>query len=306
MAMVQLRVSGCIGGHTGIDIHKGHANAIQILARLLDATRQFSFGIVEMNGGNAPNAIPRDSHAVLVLSTERFQEWKLEIVSTMESIKKEFIGIEREDQGMKCEISTIQPTTSTVEAANVASSHAMVDLLLTVPHGVIRNVPGLRDAVETSISLSLISYHKGISSPDDLKALENPFIVHMFTRSSSDLQIVAMERRLLAIARAFHAQCTPKFNAFPGWMPNMKSAALAKTIEAHKRLFISEPHIYSVHAGLECGFLQKAYPHIVCVSIGPTIENAHSPDERLVISSVLPFYQWLRETVRNCSNLVVS
>lgn len=73
--------------------------------------------------------------------------------------------------------------------------------------------------------------------------------------------------------------------------------------DAHKQLFGKDPRVYSVHAGLECGYLCKQYPKLHCVSIGPVIEDAHSPDERLLLASVGPFFAWLKATVTALSKV---
>ncbi|MFO7972740.1 MAG: hypothetical protein R6U40_13460, partial [Desulfobacterales bacterium] len=41
-----------------------------------------------------------------------------------------------------------------------------------------------------------------------------------------------------------------------------------------------------IHAGLECGVIGAKYPGMEMVSLGPTVQNAHSPDERLHLPSL--------------------
>jgi hypothetical protein len=139
-------------------------------------------------------------------------------------------------------------------------------------------------------------------------------------------QMIETQRKLNALARLSGCLSADRFNYFPGWSPNVTSVALAHTQAAHSTLFPGiKPKVYAVHAGLECGLIQGRYPNIDCVSIGPTILDAHTPgllslstlcvcavlhanealvctspaDERLKISSAKPFYDWLVKTIEN-------
>ena len=47
----------------------------------------------------------------------------------------------------------------------------------------------------------------------------------------------------------------------------------------------------AIHAGLECGIIGEKIPGIDMVSYGPTIKGAHSPQERVLIPTVEPFWQ---------------
>jgi dipeptidase D len=93
------------------------------------------------------------------------------------------------------------------------------------------------------------------------------------------------------------AESSNTFGNFPGWEPDVKSDLVQTLVQTHEKLFQTTPKVYSVHAGLECGLLQGPYPDLVCASIGPQIDGAHSPDERLKLSSVQPWYNWLKSTI---------
>lgn len=97
-----------------------------------------------------------------------------------------------------------------------------------------------------------------------------------------------------------------------GWKPNYESPLLATVLATHKQLFedasrtkspLPPPQVYSVHAGLECGPIMLRYPTLHCVSIGPLVVGAHTPDEKLNVETVGPFYAWLRETVQNLARV---
>ena len=62
-----------------------------------------------------------------------------------------------------------------------------------------------------------------------------------------------------------------------------------------------QPDIKVIHAGLECGLLKEHYPNIEMVSFGPTIRNAHSPDEKVQISTVETYWDLLTRVLGDIS-----
>ena len=88
-------------------------------------------------------------------------------------------------------------------------------------------------------------------------------------------------------------------DGYPGWTPNPNSDILKTTVESYKKLFENEPIVRSIHAGLECGLFLEKYPHLDMVSFGPTIKGAHSPDERLDISTTEKFWKHLVDVLEN-------
>ena len=62
--------------------------------------------------------------------------------------------------------------------------------------------------------------------------------------------------------------------------------------------FNEEPQVKACHAGLECGILGKHLPGVDMISFGPNIRAAHSPDEKVQISSVQKFWGYLLDTLK--------
>ena len=159
---------------------------------------------------------------------------------------------------------------------------------MSLPHGVQRMHPSVDGLVQTSISFSLLK----------LSNKSNQGSALLFARSPSMNEMLELARKLDSYARSVGCGISKICELFEGWDPNTRSNALGHCKSAHKALFNdSEAKVYAVHAGLECGIILAKYPKMDCISIGPTIHGAHSTDEQLKISSVYPFYQWLRETV---------
>jgi dipeptidase D len=104
--------------------------------------------------------------------------------------------------------------------------------------------------------------------------------------------LYAMRRQVDSAFRQAGAEVAIK-DAYPGWKPNPTSPIVKTTCAVYERLFGSAPHLKAIHAGLECGLLIEKVPGMDVVSIGPQIENAHSPEEKVQISSVQKFYKHL-------------
>jgi len=191
------------------------------------------------------------------------------------------------------------------------SSRQVLDFMHLIPHGTLRMSAEVAGEVDSSICLSfasLVSVPQ--SSATNIDSKENGssadgMMVHLFARSSADEHMLQSERRLDSLARLTGCATKERFNYFPGWKPDTRSPALQQILKAHQTLFKYAPKVYSVHAGLECGLIQGRYPKIDCVSIGPQIDHAHSPDEQLQISSVAPFYHWLKQSIENLSTVAI-
>ena len=100
----------------------------------------------------------------------------------------------------------------------------------------------------------------------------------------------------LADARITHSE------GYPGWQPNMNSQILNVAKETYKRLYNTEAGIKAIHAGLECGLFLEKYPHLDMISCGPTITDAHSPDEQVNIPSVAKWWDFLLEVIKTIPN----
>jgi dipeptidase D len=325
-----------LGGHTGIDIDKGRANALILAARLLNAamTRDniSSLQLQSLSGGNAPNAIPRDATFVVVLPSKESEAlFRASLDKTFARIQTEFAHIERRltkdsptEEGPEaryepCMVMEVTSVTTAPPAGALVTTpeqtRKLVALMLNVPHGPLKINLALDHAVDTSISFSIaklnatapVAAAAAAASGDGAAPVveEDHFLVHVFARSSFEDDMLDVNSSLEALALLSGAQLKHGrgrgLNPFPGWKPRLDSPALKQVVATHRALFGKEARVYSVHAGLECGLLYGNYPGLDCVSIGPTIHHAHSPQECLMLDTVEPFYKWLKQSVVNIS-----
>jgi dipeptidase D len=268
-----IHFSGMRGGHSGVDIHLGRANAIKLLARMLwKAATEHDFSTAEFSGGDKHNAIPREVEAVVVTKADPAPIKEL-ILDAFEEIKFEYRTIE---PGMAIDIKDIDLPQRTMTEED---SRRTLHLIVSLPHGVDRMSPDIPDLVETSASLAKIR------TEGDLHVL-------LASRSSSSSQLEALRDRIEATVVLAGGKAE-RGVAYPGWLTNLDSKVLAILKQSAIELWNKEPEVAAIHAGLETGIIGEKFPGMDMASIGPQIENPHSPDERVRVPSVKDFWDLL-------------
>ena len=170
---------------------------------------------------------------------------------------------------------------------STASSTTALTMLMAFPHGVLAMNRELGNLVETSNNLSS-AHMKG-----DL------FVVHNTPRSSLPQALQATIDQIVAVADLAGATNQLE-DSYPGWQPNPHSRILKLFEETYHEIFGNQPRRAATHAGLECGVIGDKYEGMDMISFGPTIVNAHSPDEAVSISSVQDFWKLLLGLLENC------
>lgn len=276
----KIKVAGLLGGHSGGDIHLEHANANKVLARFL--TSQPEMVLASIHGGNLRNAIAREAEAVIGIPYNRKDAVVAELNQFIATIEGEVGDIEK---GMKITIETVETPTDIIEPA-VAEN--LLAALIACPHGVVgmsRSMPGL---VETSTNMASVK----MTEPGVIK-------VETSQRSSVESEKRAIAQMVATVLRLAGAEVT-QGSGYPGWKPNTDSPIMKVCADTYRDLYKKEPEIMAIHAGLETGLFLTKYPYLDMVSIGPTMEGVHSPDERLYIPSVGSFYEYLKVVLSRC------
>lgn len=276
----EINIKGLTGGHSGMDIHKGRGNANKLMNRLLhEAKKSIAITLNRVDGGSLRNAIPRESTAVVVVPEAQkllFQAF-FGIYTTV--LKEENQTVE---PGLQFLI-TGCPLPETVMAD--ADFVKIVNALYAVPNGVYRMSPDIEGLVEASSNLARVVIKDG------------RFVTQSLQRSSveSTKDDVAQ-----AVGAGFeNIGCEVSLSGdYPGWKPNPDSAILRLMAALYTERFGKAPKVEACHAGLECGILGGHLPGMDMISFGPTIRGAHSPDERVQISSVEKFWLYLLEVLR--------
>ena len=275
-------VKGGSGGHSGMDIHKGIANANKIMNRiLLVALESVDFRIGSIQGGGLRNAIPRESKTELVVTTEDRSKLERVLTTEMAHVIAEH-GMT--DKGLEL---TVEPLTDRL--THVLPEDTQELLLMAIqacPIGIHRMSPAIEGLVQTSNNLARVQIGNGQIS------------VKCLCRSSVDSE---KNDHVRGISAAFGlAGLETTFSGdYPGWTPNPSSAIVSIMRQLYIDLFTEEPRVLACHAGLECGILGTNYPDMDMISFGPNIRGAHSPDECVQISSVQKFWTYFLHALEN-------
>lgn len=276
----KLKVSGLTGGHSGDDIHKGYANAIQILSRFLWLIKsKYGLVLAEISGGNLHNAIPREAMAYAGVPFRDKENLRIELNHFIYDIENEYA---RTEPNLRIELDSDDVADFCIEST-VADN--LLAALYACPNGVVamsRELPGL---VETSTNLASVK-----QTSDSIRVVTSQ-------RSSVESAKYDIAYRLEALFKMSGA-VVAHGEGYPGWQPDLNSPLVRKATETYRELFNEEPDIRAVHAGLECGLFLKKYPGLDMISFGPTILGAHSPEERLSVSSMAKFWLHLLEILR--------
>lgn len=284
---LKISISGLRGGHSGDDIHKGYANAVKLLTRILFLLDQkYGYRLAFIDGGNLRNAIAREANAIIYITHEKVVKIKDEIINFEKTVKQEY---KHTESNLKIDIEELDKTNSPKTIIDKRTQPKIIQSLYACPHGVIawsHDMPGL---VETSTNLASIKINK------------NKIEITTSQRSSvesakTDIVNMVESVFLLAGANVKHS------NGYPGWKPNPHSPILEISKNVYYRLFNQDPKIKAIHAGLECGLFLEKYPELDMISIGPTMRGVHSPDEKLHIPSVEKFWKFLTEILKQLSS----
>lgn len=276
----KISVTGLKGGHSGLDIHLGRGNAIKILTRLLwNLQNNFDLRVSKIEGGSKRNAIPREAFADIVIADSKEKDFANFVNKFYEMVKFELGKVE---PNLNVSFDKINLPEFVIDKP---TQFRLLNTLYALPHGVIKMSADLPDLVETSTNLATINFNDEI-------------VVGTSQRSSVETEkedIVSMNRAifLLANAQVKHG------DGYPGWKPDINSEILKEMKSIYYKLYNKEPEVKAIHAGLECGIIKEKYPSMDMISFGPTILGAHSPDERVQISTVEKFYNLLLETLKN-------
>ena len=279
-----ITVKGLTGGHSGMDIHKGRGNANKLMNRiLLFITEKVEIEIASIDGGSLRNAIPRESTAVVCFAENDKDLFYMLLKEIAEIIKAENIITDASLSIDFVEMSVpekVMPNDLGVKFLKAVS---------VCPNGIFRMSAAIKDLVQSSNNLARIELKNGAYS------------VKCLTRSSVDsekmevAQAVRSSFELIGAKVAFGG-------SYPGWTPNPASTIVKLMSQLYEKMFNEKPNVNACHAGLECGILNGPYPNIEMISFGPTIHGAHSPDEKVCISSVQKYWKYLLETLNQIPN----
>lgn len=276
---VKLSLTGLKGGHSGVDIHLGRANANKLMFRFLKETvRDYGARLSSIDGGSLRNAIPREAVAIITIPGDNVEAlWEL-VADYQDMFRTEYQGIE------ESVLFVAEPAELPASLIPEEIQDDLINAIEGCQNGVISMLADFPGTVETSTNLASV------------KKSDQLIEIKILTRSSSESrkeQICSSLESVFALAGAK----VEYGSSYGGWQPNIKSEILGVMQRVYEQKFGRTPNVKVMHAGLECGIIQTVYPDMDMISFGPDLQYPHSPDERVSISSVQKVWTFLTETL---------
>ncbi|MBK6988468.1 MAG: aminoacyl-histidine dipeptidase [Bacteroidetes bacterium] len=275
-----IQVKGLTGGHSGMDIYKGRGNANKIMNRVLvGAFEKYGIQIASIDGGSLRNAIPRESVAEIVVGEKDLDTFMAYIKSIEKELKFEY---KTTDPNFSLSTSPIEIKKRVLQKGFQAK---ILKSLYACANGVYRMSPDIEHLVQTSNNLARVVVAEG------------EYSIQCLTRSSVDSEKMDLANTLRHTFELIGARVL--FNgSYPGWTPNPDAPIIKIMNDLYKEMYKEDALVNACHAGLECGILGTNYPGMQMISFGPNIRGAHSPDEKVQISSVQKYWPYLLETLK--------
>lgn len=265
---IQITVNGLMGGHSGVEIDKGRANAIILMGKILDAVnKETDIQLVSIDGGQKDNAIPFACCATI--NTNDAAAVQRVVNDCRAKIENEYSGVEK----------NLNIFTKFVDFKS-GFDNGVIPFLAKVTNGVramSKDIPGL---VQTSSNL-------GIIRTEDTKT-----VITFSLRSSVDAQKQALYSEIESLAKSCNARLYA-FGDYPAWEYKKDSRLQVLCKSVYYRQYGKEPEIVAIHAGLECGIFCSKLKGLDCISFGPNLLDIHTSKERMEIASVGRVYQFL-------------
>ena len=274
-----LRVSGLIGGHSGLEIHKGRINANSLLGRVLyELSQVCELRIFALEGGSKDNAIPSEANAIL--SIDKLQTASDIITRLNETLRNEYRATDGNVQ------LSLQPTEISVYPFDRVNSEHIISFLFCAPNGVQHMSPDVPGLVQTSLNLGQVHTQ------------ENTVVCRFMVRSNIDSQKNEIIAKVRALAESLGGVVEIPTSS-SAWEYKQASPLRDTVIKAFRSVYGEEPQIAAMHGGLECGVLSGKIPQLDCISYGPNLTGIHTPEERLHIASTKRVWQLTLEILKH-------
>lgn len=276
----RIGITGLTGGHSGMDIHKGRGNSNKLMNRMLiNAAEQFGICISSIDGGSLRNAIPRESFAEITVPAAHAASFEAFIKAISVELRSEYKST---DPNLTVSLEGIAAPQTVLSST---FQYSLLRAIHACPNGIHRMSPDIAGLVQTSNNLARVLVKDGAYS------------VLCLTRSAVDSEKMDLAHAIRSVFELTGASV--EFGgAYPGWTPNPESKIVKLMSNLYKERYHDEANVNACHAGLECGIIGKNYPSMEMISFGPNITGAHSPDEKVQVSSVQKYWGYLLETLK--------
>ncbi len=275
-AAFSITISGLKGGHSGLEINQGRANANKLMARLLrQAIADDDARLCSWQGGNMRNAIPRTAEIVVTIPADNADDLRELAAYCQQTFRDEYRGVED-----TVDIA-VEPVALPAMQVPEEVQDNLVSAILACHDGVLRNIPSIPHIVETSSNMAIIHIGQGKAE------------VLILARSSCDTQL-ELEQEMFESVFGMAGMKVEYGGQYGAWQPNFDSPIAAQMAALYERMYQRPAKVEVVHAGLECSLIGQVYPKMDLISFGPTLRSPHTPNERCNIPSVGRFWEFLK------------
>ncbi len=274
---LDFRFDGILGGHSGIEINNGLANANVLTGRfLMTLKKNCHFEIFALNGGVKENVIPKDAGFSLLISEADLPKAEHTLKTFNEEIRTEYAAADPNA------VLTMTVGESTeIAVLDTVSKEKLIAALNMMPNGVQAMCIDLPGLVETSLNMGLISLTE-----------ENLQLCFSIRSSVASAKAYVIEK--VTLLTEFLGGTVSKSGEYPAWPLARESAFRDQCIEVYKKLYGEEPQVVTIHAGLECGILSEKIEGLDCISIGPNLKEIHTIKEKASISSIARVWEFVK------------
>ena len=281
-AAVKVTIKNLRGGHSGLEINEGRANANKLMVQLVrEAIEETEARLASWNGGDMRNAIPFKAEVVLTLPKENVAALKEIADDWKETFNDEFKLIEPQ-----CVEVIVEEVATPAKEVPVEIQDNLVNAIYGCHDGVIRFIPAYPSVVETSSNLAIINIGEGKAA------------IKILARSSRE-DMKDYVATMLESCFNMAGMKVETSGSYGGWDPNPDSEILHLLLKEYKELFGKDGIIQVDHAGLECSVILGKYPWLDVVSMGPTMKSPHTTQERALIETIAPFWELLKKTLED-------
>lgn len=278
---VKIIVKGLAGGHSGMEIDKGRANANITIARILvELTEKFDICVSEIQGGLKDNAIPREGQGTIYIKSAEKEEISAELKRLEEDLSLEYrtsesaIQLIMEDEKNKSQ-----------EVINEKDLPRVFALITSIPNGPLNYSGDIEDLVETSNNLGILRTDK------------DGVLCVCAIRSSVVTRKYWLQKQIEVLAKGLGGETESRGN-YPAWEYSPKSELRDSAIALYEKMYENPPTVDAIHAGLECGIFAEKIPGVDMLAMGPNILDVHTPQERISISSARRVWEFLLELLK--------
>lgn len=275
-AVMRVSLDGFSGGHSGVEIDKGRANANVVMGRLLYSVMN-DVRLISINGGEKDNAIALSCQVEIAVPADKAEEVKNKMQETFAIVAEEY-KVTDPNAALHVEAGDADKADGTAQSTDVQAltakdTAAVIQALLHMPYGIQRMNPEIEGLVQTSLNLGI------------LRTNETSVDLSYAVRSASEHEKQFLIDKMDALA-VLLGGTTEISGPYPGWEYRADSRLRDVLVDTYRELYGNDPVVEGIHAGLECGLFASKMGDIDAVSLGPQMEGIHTVNEVLSISSV--------------------